>query len=127
MDNKKIASTIVLYFYQGNGEKKERWLRLATELGMQITEQDIEFGISNVFTNNEKKWADWEKEGGIGKQLYGLRMFVANALHRLNQFPLLDKYEDEVYRVELEVYSLVKHLKKLGVRFKNKTWWEFWK
>lgn len=116
MDTKRIASHIVLYFHIGGGERLDKWFNLAVLLKMPLTKEDIRFGVNNVFYNNEKKWKDWQQEGGVGMQCYGLRMFVANALESLNKWPILSAYEDEVARVEGGVDNIIYQLRQRKIK-----------
>jgi hypothetical protein len=127
MDTKRIAKTIVLHFHQNNGKSDlDKFYDLSQLLELPFTKEDIQYGIDNVFFNDNKKWLDWKKENNLGTQLYGLRMFVSNSLRALNKFPLPDSYEDEVPIIEETVKPIIKELKKMGIKF-NKKWWEFWK
>lgn len=130
MNIKQAASTLVLYFYQGNGNKTERWITLANELDMPFTREDIEHGIAHVFFNDSKKWADYQREGGIGMQLYGLRMIVGNVTKQIAKFPIPYQVEDEIDRAKDALPSIIEQLKGLGIKFGqsgNKKWWQFWK
>lgn len=123
MDKTKIAEHIVLYFHIGGGDKIGKWHDLAKHLNMPLSEQDIRFGMENVFHNNVKKWEDWKREGGIGMQLYGLRMFVVNAMGSLTKWPIPHSYEDEVMCVELNINYIVSHLRGMGIRIGSNSIW----
>lgn len=127
MNKKEIARTIVTCFYQGGTDNKYKWSKLAELLGMPFTEEEIDFGIANVFYNNDKKLTDYQKEQGVGLRLYGLRVFVSYSMQTLKRFPLLDKYEDEVDRIEGNISTFIKMLRENCIPFgSTKPWWKFW-
>lgn len=104
-----IADGIVLYHYQGHASKFERFRSLADDLGIMLYDEEIKYGIQNVFYNNEFLLKNAKDE--TEKKLGALRYIAKNSLTIIRQYGG-GSYQREVKQLSIWLPTIIRTLKK---------------
>jgi len=107
-----FARFMVLAHLQNQYPLSESAFETAKYLNMELTQEDIDYGIKYVFYEHRKlKSAKDELE----RKLFSLRLFIANFTPYIERNHARGHFEDEVECAKDYINGGVKELKKMGV------------
>jgi hypothetical protein len=115
---------MVLFHKQRNSTPQEAFKKTADYLKLKLSDEDIDYGIKNIFYNNELGWSYYKQNGSDReRKLFALRSFVSNGVSIIEREGGY-KFESEVDAAERYIPMGLNWLRKEGLLPK---WWQFWK